>query len=78
MALKKITGWITFTVSVLNTFFAQNCKTQKKNMGLTIYAGSARDALRISEYSQKIKRISELSPVKKRRIRELSHGTLNN
>jgi len=27
VALKKITGWTTFTVSVLNTFFTQNCKT---------------------------------------------------
>ena len=28
VALKNFTGWTTFTVSVLDTFFAQNCKTQ--------------------------------------------------
>ena len=29
VALKIFTGWTTYTVSVLHTFFDQNCKTQK-------------------------------------------------
>ena len=48
VALKNFTGWTTFTVFVLDTFFAQNCKTQIFFASLTTYAGSGRDALTVS------------------------------